>query len=346
MKITIVTTGGTIASVPMSSDTKTYTIALSGDALFKHFPDIDKFGCELTLDPLFCKGSSNLRDSDWLEIAREVLKVSASCDGVIVTHGTDTMAYTASALSYLLLGLDKPVIMTGSMMPPGSEGSDAQGNLYSSIEFMKQLISGGRRGVCICMAGKLYHAPRTVKTNSWRRDAFSSIDYTLLGVSDPEPKLTDAVPCFSDRSPFAGGQSLMTGGAPEFENDIMTLALFPGMDERQLERTVDMRPRAIIVEGFGTGGILYQLFPAIKRAVESGTHVIVRTQVLSGGTDLQMCDLGLKTAALGTISAGNMTREALICKLKLLLPLCDDRAELEERLLMNCCDDVVTEVSV
>ena len=147
--------------------------------------------------------------------------------------------------------------------------------------------------------------------------------------------VTATVPAFADVTPFSSLERL--------ENDIMPLSIFPSMDARLLEGIVDLSPKAIILEGFGVGGILYQLFPAVTRAVSCKIPVVIRTQALCGGTDLNMYDLGLKTAALGAISSGNMTREALIAKLKVALPLCSDNASLEKMLNTNYCDDIVVE---
>ncbi len=336
MKILVAATGGTIASVPMNNGKGTFTIALSGEELFTYFPELKKMNHDITIHSIMCKGSSNMTNEDVLQIANEVRKQAADYDGIIVTHGTDTMAYTASLLSYLLLDVKKPIVMTGSMLSAVEKGSDAQRNIYDSVRFLEKLHANGRCGVSVCIFGKLIHGVRTVKVHSWKKDAFTTIDYPFLGTSDgTTAHLSATVPAFADVTPFSSLERL--------ENDIMPLSIFPSMDARLLEGIVDLSPKAIILEGFGVGGILYQLFPAVTRAVSCKIPVVIRTQALCGGTDLNMYDLGLKTAALGAISSGNMTREALIAKLKVALPLCSDNASLEKMLNTNYCDDIVVE---
>ena len=150
MKILVAATGGTIASVPMNNDKGTFTIALSGEELFTYFPELKKTDHEFTIHSIMCKGSSNMTNDDVLQIANEVRRQTANYDGIIVTHGTDTMAYTASLLSYLLLDVEKPVVMTGSMLSAVEKGSDAQRNMYDSVRFLEKLCAAGRRGVSVC----------------------------------------------------------------------------------------------------------------------------------------------------------------------------------------------------
>lgn len=333
MKILLVATGGTIASVPMNNGQGTFTIALSGEELFTYFPELKKTEHEFTIHSIMCKGSSNMTNNDVLLIAKEIRKQAPYYAGIIVTHGTDTMAYTSSLLSYLLLDVDTPVIITGSMLSAIEKNSDAQRNMNDSVRFLEKLYAAGRHGVSVCAFGKLIHGPRAVKVHSWKMDAFTTVNYPLLGTSyGTTARLSEIAPVFSEDSPFSFLESL--------ENDIMPLSLFPSMDTRLLEAIVNLAPKAIILEGFGVGGILYKLFPAVTKAVSQGIPVVIRTQALCGGTDLNMYDLGLKTAALGAISSGDMTREALIAKLKVALPIYHDTVELARVLATNYCDDV------
>jgi L-asparaginase len=342
MKLMLITTGGTIASVPTEEG---FAPRLSGEHLVDACPLLKDFGHDLEILDIFSKDSSNIGPPDWLAIAKALRQFAGTVDAVVVLHGTDTMAWTASALSYLLHGVSVPVVLTGSMLPPG-DGSDAPDNIFTAFQFALQLAKNTRAGVCVAFADRLIHGARVTKLDSRRLNAFVSVDYPILGemVADGSRKiamLTPFVPSLSGKGPW--------DDEPVFETDIALVPVFPGMKTAFLDAVIAKKPKAVVLEGFGLGNIpMYtehgaeNLLPSIKRGIEAGIPFIVRTQAPYGGTDLSVYAVGRGALDLGVISARDMTREALMVKLMLLLPLFSN-GKLKEHLYAKLCDDIATE---
>ena len=334
MKILLVTTGGTIASAPSAQGLKPQA---SGEQLLLACPQLIGFEHDVEILDLFSKDSSNIHPSDWLKITGCIR--SHTCDAVVLLHGTDTLAWTAAALSYLLSDVPFPVVVTGSMLAPGAPGSDVPDNIYAAFQFALQLAMYKRRGVSVAFAGALIHGPRTSKVDSHRKNAFVSVDYPILGeMKDRETHkvawLTQKTPSLSPERPW--------GTTPELETDLAIFPIFPGLNARTLDALVDSAPKAIILEGYGSGGVPFMegnLLPSIERGIARGVPFFLKSQALFGGTEPSLYEVGQKALSLGVVSAGELTREALATKLMLLLPLFSG-PELEERLSENLCDDV------
>ena len=335
MKFLLISTGGTIASVTSKDG---LVPALTGEQLLETCPLLMGFEHDLKIVDLFSKDSSNINPFDWLKMAESIRSYSA--DVVILLHGTDTMAWTATALSYLLSDVEKPVVLTGSMLPPGEHGSDAPDNIYAAFQFGLQLAMYKRKGVSIAFADLLIHGPKATKVDSHRKKAFISVDYPLLGEmadkgSHKVAWLTQHSPEFQGHGPWSGTSE------PKFETNIALVPLFPGMKTVWLDAVVAAAPKAVVLEGFGIGGVPYSgenLLEPIKRGIASGIPFVLRTQSLFGGTDASVYEVGRKAMDLGVISAQNMTREALLVKLMLLLPVSDGK-KLVENLHSNLCDE-------
>lgn len=337
MTFLLFTTGGTIASVQSEDGLKP---ALSGSDLLSLSPNLADFEHEIRVIDLMSKDSSNMQPEDWLAMADGIRANAAGADAAIVLHGTDTMAWTASALSYMLAGISIPVVITGSMIPAGESGSDAGDNIFAAVQFAMQLAMYHRRGVSIAFDDTLIHGPRSSKLDSRRKHAFISVDCPLLGEMKSRGSykiawLSKHSPKLSDDRPW--------GITPEIERGISLLPIFPGMRAEVIDHVAAAKPKAVVIEGFGLGGIPFMgenLLPPIKRGLDAGVHFIIRTQALFGGTDLEVYEVAKKAADLGVISARDMTREALMTKLMLLLPVCGSRDELDRLLGVNMCDDV------
>lgn len=338
MRFCVISTGGTIASSPGDEG---LTPTMRGEQLLSHIPDLRRSGSVSVVD-LLSKDSSNMHPDDWVRIARCILERRDEADGFLILHGTDTMAYTASALSYMLLGFDRPVVLTGSMHPIDVPGTDAIDNVRDSLLFVRELAKRGQMGVSISFGGLLIHGPRSQKILSHTQTAFSSINYPVVGTMDGEG------PSLRHRPEFASAASapFLRGDAPfRMERSILLVTLFPGFLARHLEAAVAMQPKAIVVEALGMGGVPYlgeSLLPPIEHARNHSIPVVITTQCVYGGVDLSVYEVGRKTLRMGVISGKDMSREAIITKLMLLLPHLPegDSDALRESFHAPLCDEV------
>ncbi|MDR2179863.1 MAG: asparaginase [Synergistaceae bacterium] len=347
MKFLLLTTGGTIASVASKQG---FVPALSGEKLLEACPLLMGFEHDLEIVDVFSKDSSNMHPQDWLTL-EETIRRAGDCDAVVVLHGTDTLAWTSAALSYLLQDVAAPVVLTGSMLPPGEPDSDAPENIYAAFQFALQLALYKRRGVAVAFADTLFHGPRVTKLDSRRKKAFASVDYPLLG--EMKDKGGHKVAWLTPHSPNFSGRRLWD--TPRFETDIALVPIFPGMKPSRLEAVLASGPKAVVLEAYGLGGVPYMhesFLEPIARGITSGVPIVLRTQSAFGGTDLSVYEVGTKVLDLGALSAGDMTREALMVKLMLLLPRLQEKKsetdlgkELATGLSANLCDDITDTVN-
>jgi L-asparaginase len=336
MNFLLLTTGGTIASAPSESG---LVPALPGEKLIEACPLLADFEHDLEVVDLFSKDSSNMNPFDWLEMADAVRQYASGCHAVVLLHGTDTLAWTASALSYLLYDVSIPVVITGSMLPPGEFGSDAADNIYTAFQFALQLAMYKRGGVSVAFSEELIHGPRATKLDSYRKKAFASVEYPLLGEMRDKGShkiawLSPHSPKFSARRPW--------GAYPVFETNIALMPIFPGMKAEALDAAAAAGPRAVVLEGYGLGGVPFMgesLLEPIERGVAAGIPFVLRTQAPFGGTDPSVYEVGRRALDLGVIPARDMTRESLMTKLMLLLPLSGGEG-LAELLESGFCDEV------
>lgn len=329
----VISTGGTIASRP---GTDGLAPAVPGDELLSSVQNIDRFGSLSVLD-LLSKDSSNMAPEDWRIMAQCLLAEEGYYDGFLILHGTDTMAYSASALSFMLPGFSRPVVLTGSMYPMGETGSDAEENILGALSFLSGLCRRGRRGVSIAFHDRLIHGPRSQKILSHDSMAFSSINYPPLGYIQDGRAILGAQPFLRQKYPVDVSSLAL-------ETSIFLVTLFPGFRARSLDHILDARPRALVLEALGLGGIPFlgeSLLPPLERCRDLNIPVVVTTQCVYGGVDLNVYEVGKRALALGVISGKDMTREAIIAKLMVTLP--GSRPEdVGEILHHNFCDDIIS----
>jgi L-asparaginase len=236
------------------------------------------------------------------EAAREALK---ECDGVVITHGTDTMAYTASALSFMLAGIGKPVILTGSQLPLANPLTDARSNLLHAIAACMQGVSG----VYVSFHDKLISGVHCVKTHTTAMDAFSSINAPLAGRFD-----VDGVH-FDHPQPFAGGEDIYRAA---LDSRVFLLKLIPGTSPDVLRFVGEAGYRGLVIEAFGLGGLHYirrNLVKALRDLKESGILTLVVSQCLNEKADLSVYEVGREMMQEHVYSGFDMTTEAAVCKL-------------------------------
>lgn len=304
-KILMVGTGGTIASEMTAEG---LAPELNTEQLLEFIPDIGKF-CRVDCLQLYNLDSTNIRPADWLGVADILRKSYDAYDGFVISHGTDTMAYTAAALSYLVQGSAKPIVLTGAQKPIWFDGTDSKRNLTDAFLYACR----GCGGVQIVFNGKVILGTRARKTFSKSFQAFSSVNYPDLAVLQDKRLLqyirTESLPrpVFYDK----------------LCENVGLLKLIPGT-KRELVDFMMERYDGIVVESFGVGGLPEypgeEFYPLVQRAVEQGKIVVMTTQVPNEGSDLSVYHVGghLKNT-LHLLEAFDMTTEAAVCKLMWIL---------------------------
>ena len=303
-RILIIATGGTIAS---TEDGAGLAPTLTGKELAARVPLIDTL-CDLDFVQPMNIDSTSMRPRDWLSIARVIRDGYDRYDGFVILHGTDTMAYTAAALSYLIQDSDRPIVLTGSQQPMANPFTDAKLNLYHSVLYACDPAS---RDVSVVFGGKVICGTRARKQRTMSFNAFSSMNFPSLAY----------VRGGSIVRPAGMGPARRDHGGPRF---------YDALNERVivLKLTPELKPAifgllkpdydAVILETFGIGGIpaydgSYQ--DAIFDWVDSGRALVVTTQVPEEGLDLGVYEVGHAYAEKdGILKGDDMTTEALVAK--------------------------------
>lgn len=311
-RILFIGTGGTIAS----DLTKGALFPSLGAAeLLRLVPDVSRI-CDVEATQLFAIDSTDITPKHWLSLAAFIRERYDGFDGFVIAHGTDTLAYTASALSYLIQNSRKPVVITGAQKPIGFETTDSKQNLSDAF----LVAASGMRGVLVVFGGTVLLGTRAQKTRSKSFAAFSSPNFPPLATVQ-NGRLT----VFFE--PKTGDERFYT----RLDKSVGLLKLTPATDT-ELLRFMLSRCNALVIESFGVGGLPDrngEFRREAERAVKSGKTVVVTTQVQSEGTDLSVYHVGSDLAALGVLEAFDMTAEACFTKLMWLLPLTEDPTERE-----------------
>ena len=318
-RIALLATGGTIAC---RKTPEGLSPALHAQELVKYIPAGE---CELVGRDVFSMDSSNIQPEEWSILATAADEALRSCDGVVITHGTDTMGYTAAALSYMLLGLEKPVIITGSQLPLGAPLSDAEINLSCAIEAAQQ----GTAGVYVCFNRKLIHGVRAVKTRTMSFDAFDSVNKSLAGMIDSEgvhflrPAKTQERYCLR----------------PDVDSRVFLLKLVPGTHPDVLDFVAQAGYRGLVIEAFGLGGLHYirrNLVEKLRMLRARGVRVMVVTQCMYERADLSIYEVGNQLLKTDVINGHDMTTEAAVTKMMWALA----QKDTDEWLARNLCGEM------
>lgn len=287
----------------------------------------------LEYDPLL--DSSNMTPYDWLKIAKDIYNNYNEFSGFVVLHGTDTMAYTASGVSFLLKGLDKPVVFTGSQIPLVETRNDARDNLVASF-----LLAQEKRlkEVVICFGNKLLRGVRATKVNADSFEAFDSPNFPRLGEVGIEIKVNWEL--IGKRRQEKFSLRVEKVNLPK----LIVLPLFPGFSGEMLKDIVlSQKPEIVILETFGSGNVPHENID-FREALEVGKQKNIlffnRTQCLKGKVRPKVYAAGSILEELGVIPSLDMTREALISKLICLYSLNPKRNFIEEKLRENWCGEL------
>lgn len=299
-RILLLTTGGTIASIP------------GGEGLEPHRSEVMERELNqlrtyyfIEVKDVMCLDSSNIRPEEWQRIARYIFELRSGYDGIVVSHGTDTMAYTASAVTFMLPGLDLPVVFTGSQVPLADVLSDGPDNLRTAFA----MAASGAAGVFLAFDRKIMRGCRAVKVRASGFSAFESVNARYVGRVSNQGLVIDTNALLKQK----GSARLCT----DISSDVFLLKLTPGLSPRLFDALVDMGYRGIVIEAFGLGGmnVLNQGLDGICRAVQAGISVVVTTQCLYDSSDLRVYQVGSRLLQMGVIQGRDMTTEAAMTKL-------------------------------
>lgn len=323
--ILMIGTGGTIAS---EMTPEGLTPELDPRQLLSFIPRIADL-CHVDCRQLYNLDSTNLRPENWLGVARCIRENYHRYDGFVISHGTDTMAYTAAALSYLVQGSPKPIVLTGAQKPIWFDSTDSKRNLTDAFLYACR----GCGGVQIVFNGKVILGTRARKTCSKSFQAFSSVNYPDLAVIQDE-HLLQYIRCEERQEPLFYDTLCPRVGL---------LKLIPGADSEQLRFMLE-RCDGVIIESFGVGGLPEYggFYEIIRRGVEQGKIVVMTTQVPNEGSDLTVYHVGghLKNT-LQVLEAYDMTTEAAAAKLMWILGQTHDFAEVERLFYTPVARDIL-----
>ena len=299
-KILLLTTGGTIASVP------------GGEGLVPHRSGVMERELEqlrtyysITVQDVMCLDSSNIRPEEWQLIAQTVFEQRQGYDGIVISHGTDTMAYTASAVTFMLPDIDLPVVFTGSQLPLTDMLSDGPDNLRTAFA----MAASGCPGVFLAFDRKVMLGCRAVKVRASGFSAFESVNARYAAQVSNQGLVIDpqVLPKFQ-------GQSRLR---PDISREVFLLKLTPGLNPAVFDMLAAMGYKGIVIEAFGLGGmnVLHRGLRGIRRCVEDGVSIVVTTQCLYDSANLEVYQVGNKLLELGVIQGRDMTSEAAMTKL-------------------------------
>jgi L-asparaginase len=316
ISILIIYTGGTIGMV---QDPETGSLVpIDFRHISDHVPELRKFGYQLhsvSFDPV--KDSSNMDPGVWTKIAEIIEEGYSHFDGFVILHGTDTMAYSASALSFMLENLRKPVVFTGSQLPIGLLRTDGRDNLITAIEIAAASGSNGPAvpEVCIYFDNKLTRGNRTTKMSAEHFDAFDSPNYPPLAEVGLHLKyFKNLIRCVPEDKSLTVHNS--------FDNNVAILKLFPGINRNFVRAIINTEGlRGLIVETFGSGNApTYTWFlDDLRTFIDNGGIILNVTQCHGGSVEMGLYETSRQMLDVGVVSGKDITSEASVTKLMHLL---------------------------
>ncbi len=308
--IFIIYTGGTIGMVK-DPESGTF-IPFDFKLIEKNLPDLSRLNYKLTVhsfDPII--DSSNMRPSIWAEMAKIIKDNYDLFDGFVILHGSDTMAFSASMLSFLLEGLQKPVIFSGSQLPIGEIRTDARENLMTALEIASAKKDGRSiiQEVCILFDNKLFRGNRSFKYNSDKFEAFRSPNYPVLAEAGIHIRYNEEVLQNNENLEFITHYNIDT--------QVGVLKLFPGISTETIEAVLNSNVRGIVMETFGSGNTMTDswFLDLLANAIKSGKNILDISQCKVGSVELGRYETSQGLKSIGVLNGYDMTFETAVTKL-------------------------------
>ncbi|MGX8852800.1 asparaginase [Amedibacillus sp. YH-ame10] len=326
-RILLITTGGTIAS---SESDEGLIPSLRSNDILSHLGDIGN-EIEVVCEDLLNLDSSNMQPEEWQIIARRIDEVHKEYDGIVLTHGTDTMAYTASAISFMLHNIDIPVIVTGSQLPLLHPLSDGVDNIRMAFASAQENV----QGVYVCFNRKLMLGTRAVKVRTMNFDAFESVNIEPAGIVDARGLHLYEHLLIRNQ----GTYQLMDAIC----QDVFLMKLSPGMNPEIFDVLASRNYKGIVIEAFGAGGINFirrDLIRKLEEMAEHGISVVVCSQCLYENSDFSIYQTGQKVLKQGVIQGFDMTSEACLTKLMWALGQTQDPKEVKQIFETNFVNEI------
>lgn len=325
-KLMILSTGGTIACTQTAEG---LIPTLSADDILAYAPGAKKLG-QIETKTILNLDSSNIQPEEWRLIAQAVYDCLADYDGIVILHGTDTMAYTASMLSFMLRNVNKPVVITGSQLPVGHPQTDAKQNLMDALV----TAASGIAGVIVVFDRQIMLGCRVAKVRTTSQNAFESINRQPIGrvraggvrlIAPPEPPK---------------GEAMLDDA---IEPNVFLLKLIPGTRPEVFDDFARLGYRGVVIEGFGLGGLhclRRNLLEGIQKLMDANVAVLLTTQCRYEPSDPAVYETGRLALELGIMQAYDMTSECAVTKLMWVLAHASSPAEVRQMMYHSFCGEI------
>lgn len=286
---------------------------------------------KITIESIFNLDSSNIQPEEWKQLANNIAQEYKKYDGIVLTHGTDTLAYTASILSFMLRNIPIPIVLTGSQVPIIAPLTDAIDNLRYAFA----MASSEHPGIFVAFDRKIILGARAVKVRTFGFDAFESVNLPYVANSDSTGLIINhtVLPKIDGEFSFEG----------KLCKDVFLIKLTPGFNPEIFDMLLKMNYKGIVVEAFGAGGLHFirrDLVAKLQKAVEKGISVVVCSQCLYERSDFSIYQTGQKALETGVIEAHDMTTEATVTKLMWALGQTQDQDEIRQIFKTNYVGEI------